>query len=97
MNSLYLKLLNDFCHSGNVPSVSASEVMARTKGKFANPVYNELHNLISGFPVITNWTDPIQYACQKNVLLGIGDVNTHRDKNLPGNTVTTDEPTEALS
>ena len=45
-----------------------------------------------GFPIITNWDDPIQYACQKNVLLGIGDVNTHRDKNLPGSTSTTDEP-----
>ncbi len=46
-----------------------------------------------GFPIITNWDDPIQYACQKNVLLGIGDVNTHRDKNLPGNTRNVDEPT----
>lgn len=45
-----------------------------------------------GFPVITNWDDPIQYACQKNVLLGIGDVNTHRDKNLPGSSNSVDEP-----
>lgn len=35
------------------------------------------------FPVITNWSDPIQYACQKNVILGIGDVNTHEDRNVP--------------
>lgn len=35
------------------------------------------------FPVITDWSDPIQYACQKNVILGIGDVNTHEDRNLP--------------
>ena len=34
--------------SASTGSVSAAEVMARTKGKFANPVYNELHNLISG-------------------------------------------------
>lgn len=39
-----------------------------------------------GFPVITNWDDPIAYECQANVILGIGDVNTHLDKNLPGNT-----------
>jgi type IV pilus assembly protein PilY1 len=45
-----------------------------------------------GFPVITNWDDPIQYACQTNVILGIGDVYTHRDKNLPGSSFTTDEP-----
>jgi type IV pilus assembly protein PilY1 len=45
-----------------------------------------------GFPVITDWDDPIQYACQKNVILGIGDVYTHRDKNLPGGRWSTDEP-----
>ena len=47
---------------------------------------------IDGFPVITNWTDPIQYSCQRNFILGIGDIYTHRDKNLPGSTSTVDEP-----
>lgn len=37
------------------------------------------------FPVVTNWEDPIQYACQKNAILGIGDVYTHEDRDLlPG-------------
>lgn len=48
--------------------------------------------LADGFPVITSWTDPYQYWCQPTAILGIGDVNTHRDKNLPGNTARTDEP-----
>src|SRR5690606_30453808 len=47
-----------------------------------------------GFPVITSWDDPIQYACQKNVILGIGDVYTHRDKNLPGASYMADEPSK---
>ncbi|MBL8265210.1 pilus assembly protein [Steroidobacter sp.] len=51
------------------------------------------YNYADGFPVITDWDDPMQYRCQSSAFLGIGDVNTHRDKNLPGNTVTTDEPT----
>ncbi|MBR9883216.1 MAG: pilus assembly protein PilC [Oceanospirillales bacterium] len=44
-----------------------------------------------GFPVVVDWRDenddkdPIQYSCQKNAILGIGDVNTWRDRNLPGN------------
>lgn len=44
-----------------------------------------------GFPVITSWTskDPIVYSCQKNFILGIGDVNTHRDANLYGSTLRT--------
>ncbi len=50
-------------------------------------------NHADGFPVITDWDDPMQYSCQNNALLGIGDVNTHRDKNLPGSNTTTDEPT----
>lgn len=54
----------------------------------------ENYNLADGFPVITNWDDPMQYRCQNNALLGIGDVYTHLDKNLPGNTIRTGEPTE---
>lgn len=46
------------------------------------------------FPVLTTWEDPIQYACQKNVILGIGDVNTWRDKNLPGSTSNYQEPSK---
>lgn len=53
---------------------------------------SQRYDLADGFPVITHWEDPIQYRCQNNALLGIGDVNTHRDKNLPGDSVTTDEP-----
>jgi len=55
-----------------------------------------------GFPVITKWrkadsatmgADPIVYSCQKNFILGIGDVNTHRDANLYGSTIrSSDEP-----
>jgi type IV pilus assembly protein PilY1 len=40
--------------------------------------------MVDGFPVITNWNDPIQYACQKNFIVGIADSNTHKDKNLSG-------------
>lgn len=47
-----------------------------------------------GFPIITDWDDPIQYACQTNVILGIGDVYTHRDKNLPGSSYSADEPSK---
>lgn len=52
----------------------------------------ERYTLADGFPVITNWDDPMQYRCQKNALLGIGDTNTWYDKNLPGNDVTASEP-----
>lgn len=36
-----------------------------------------------GFPVITNFADPIIRSCQKNFILGLGDINTHCDGNLP--------------
>jgi type IV pilus assembly protein PilY1 len=54
-------------------------------------------NLTDGFPVITNWTDPsrdpFEYSCQSTAILGIGDVYTHKDKNLKGNDLgTTNEP-----
>lgn len=50
------------------------------------------YKLADGFPVITNWGDPYEAACQSSAFLGIGDVYTHRDKNLPGSTATYLEP-----
>ncbi|MBX3603913.1 MAG: pilus assembly protein PilY [Piscinibacter sp.] len=45
-----------------------------------------------GFPVYTNWTDPhpavsgmTDYSCVRNNIVGIGDVNTHNDRYIPGN------------
>lgn len=43
--------------------------------------------LVGGLPII-NWTaseadDPIQFACQNNFFLGIGDTNTHPDTRIP--------------
>lgn len=42
--------------------------------------------LIGGIPVISDWRNatgnidsPIQFSCQKNFILGIGDTNTHND------------------
>jgi type IV pilus assembly protein PilY1 len=41
------------------------------------------------FPAITNWDDPINFSCQKNFIIGIGDIYTHCDKRLPGSKFTT--------
>ncbi len=45
-----------------------------------------------GFPYYTSWIDPhppvsgmTDYSCVKNNIVGIGDVNTHNDKYIPGN------------
>ncbi|VWX59508.1 Pilus assembly protein PilY [Burkholderiales bacterium 8X] len=50
-----------------------------------------------GFPVYTSWTDPHaggsrtrDYSCLRNNIVVIGDVNTHYDKYIPGNTSNTD-------
>jgi len=59
---------------------------------------------LDGFPAITSndvwqakdtaYGSPILYSCQKNFILGIGDVNTHRDANLYGSTLRSElEPT----
>ncbi len=42
---------------------------------------------LDGFPAIKTWDDPILYSCQKNFILGIGDVYSHSDTNLPGSTL----------
>lgn len=46
------------------------------------------------FPMITNWTQypAIKNWCDRNFVIGIGDVNTHADKNI----ATTDNPKAAI-
>lgn len=73
VSELFYTALRYFKNQGNVSAYSTISGDADAKYKLAD-----------GFPIITSWDDPIQYACQKNVILGIGDTNTHRDKNLPG-------------
>ena len=43
-------------------------------------------NSADGFPIVKTWDDPVQYWCQKNYIVTIGDVHTHCDKRLPGGT-----------
>jgi type IV pilus assembly protein PilY1 len=82
VSELYYAAIRYLKHQGNVPEYTSLTGTA-----------SQRYNYADGFPVITDWDDPMQYSCQANALLGIGDVNTHRDKNLPGSTWTTDEPT----
>lgn len=78
VSELYYTAVRYFKRQGNVPSYS---------------VVNGDRQLADGFPVITDWDDPIRYSCQTNVILGVGDTNTWRDKNLPGPTSTVGENT----
>jgi type IV pilus assembly protein PilY1 len=73
---MYYAAIRYFKKQGNVPAWSS--VDAGTTAQRAR--------WVDGFPVITEWDDPIQYSCQRNFVLGIGDVNTHADRNLPGAT-----------
>ena len=82
VSELYYAALRYYKNLGNVPEwTSAAGASVATKTTW-----------VDGFPVITSWDDPIQYSCQRNFVLGIGDVNTWLDKNVPGNTGNTGEP-----
>lgn len=74
----------------------ASQLYMRGKTPPTNYSDNLTAALKDGFPVITSNTgnsllaggsrDPIINTCQKNFILGIGDIYTHCDGNLPGST-----------
>lgn len=82
VNELYYAALRYFSNQGNVASWSdISSGNAAQKAQWTD-----------GFPIIGTWDDPILYSCQRNFVLGIGDIYTHRDKNVPGNTLTDHEP-----
>lgn len=63
-------------------------------GPTAAAVANMTDAYYDGFPVYSTtasgktsagWVDPVQNACERrNFILAIGDVNTHKDKQLPG-------------
>jgi type IV pilus assembly protein PilY1 len=85
VSEMFYAVTRYFRNLGNVPAWTAmgsNSVAEKTR-------------FLDEFPVITNWADPIQYSCQRNFVLGIGDINTHRDKNLPGSpTGSLDEPSK---
>lgn len=85
VNELYYAALRYFRGLESVPSwTSMAGASKATKTTY-----------LDGFPAITDWraADPVQYSCQRNFVLGIGDIYTHRDKNVPGNSLTDHEPT----
>jgi type IV pilus assembly protein PilY1 len=77
LGELYYAGVRYFKNLGNVTNWSDM------KATNSSPNVATLNAYTDGFPVITSWNDPIQYACQKNFILGIGDVNTHADGDLP--------------
>ncbi|XHS80058.1 pilus assembly protein [Burkholderiaceae bacterium UC74_6] len=86
VSELYYAVQRYYRNVGNVPE------WTNPRQTNASATTADITTYVDGFPVITTWDDPIQYACQKNFILGIGDVNTHADRNLPGSTVRTSEP-----
>lgn len=67
VSELYYSALRYFRGQGNV-------------SEYTNDIN---YDRADGFPVITDWDDPIRYSCQVNAALGIGDVNTHNDHDIP--------------
>lgn len=85
--------LNDFDHKGRDPVSELYYAATRYLKNQANVgAYSsfegasdaDVEKYKDGFPVITQWEDPMVYECQATAILGIGDVNTHGDANLPG-------------
>ena len=99
-NSGLMNYLNKFGfaagYKGNDP-VSEMYYAAQLYLRGESPPTNYSDNLTAaykdGFPVITGSNlkagqsrDPIINSCQKNFILGLGDIYTHCDGNLPGST-----------
>ncbi len=49
------------------------------------------------FPVIENWDDPVAYSCSKNYIIGVGDIHTWYDGNVPGSSTLTGNENTAYS
>lgn len=84
VSELYYAGLRYLKNQGNVSTYSSLDSMQ--DGHWS------AYEVADGFPVITDWDDPVDHWCQPNTILGIGDIYTHRDKNLPGSSCSNDEP-----
>ena len=106
-NSGLMNYLNKFGYSGTYETYdNVSELFYASqlylRGRKAPDEYsNNLTpaSIKDDFPVITgndllrgNARDPIINTCQKNYIVGIGDINTHCDGNLPGSNNTNCSP-----
>ena len=80
VSELFYAAIRYFKNQGNVPEYSDLAGV------------DDSSEVADEFPVITSWDDPIQYRCQVNTALGIGDIYSHRDRNLPGAVGKTGEP-----
>lgn len=78
VSEMYYAVTRYFRNLGDVPEYSSLSGAGSTA---------TMRAWVDGFPVIRTWTDPMLYSCQKNFILGIGDINTHRDSNLFGSTL----------
>lgn len=76
VSELYYAVIRYYKNLGNVAAWSSMGTASSTTRT----------SWVDGFPVITDWNDPIQFSCQRNFVLGIGDIYTHVDKNVAGNT-----------
>lgn len=85
VSELYYAATRYFRGLGNYPAYTdVSGAVAAISGLSSSRRTEKRKQLVDGMPIITNWNDPIQYSCQKNFILGIGDTNTADDGNLPG-------------
>lgn len=86
---MYYAATRYFRNLGDVPEYSSISNAGST---------GTMNTWVDGFPIVRSWRDPMVYSCQRNFILGIGDIYTHRDTNLPGSTIkTSDEPTTPAS
>jgi type IV pilus assembly protein PilY1 len=85
VSELYYTTLRYLRNVGPVPSYSS----------MAGATAAQKKQWLDGFPVSNDWKDPVVYSCQKNFILGVGDVNAHRDADLPGTSLWSagEEPT----
>lgn len=84
VSELYYSVGRYFRNKGNV-----AEYTALTGNATTDAIQKD------GFPVISNWGDPIKNTCDLNFIIGIGDTNAHADANLPGSTIrTSKEPSQ---
>jgi type IV pilus assembly protein PilY1 len=93
VSEMYWAAIRYLRNKGNLTDYSTLPTNLPASTKPDGTAVNSQYIAADGFPVFSDWgEDPIQFSCQNQAILGIGDVNTWKDKYLPGSSSNASEP-----
>ncbi len=80
VSELFYAISRYYRNKGSYAPFNKSANGKKLTASSANPSAQQINE----FPLIAKWDDPIQYSCQQNFVIGLGDTWNSSDAHIPG-------------